>query len=82
MYGASFPVRLTEVAVFRRVENYYYPAHHIIFTPESEPKRLLRIYTCLRFQILALQILWKKKSQFSVLQNLFNNVHLWSTPAR
>lgn len=48
MYGLSCPANLTEVTVLRRVENYYFPAHRIIFTPESEPKRLLKIYTGLR----------------------------------
>lgn len=50
MDGPSCPASPTEVAVLRGIEteNYYITAHHIIFTLEPEPKRLLKTYTDLR----------------------------------
>lgn len=48
MDAPSCPASLIEVAILRRVENYYIPAHCIIFTPDPEPKRLLKIYIGLR----------------------------------
>lgn len=46
MDGPSCPASPTEFAVLRRTEteNYYTTAHHIEFTPEPEPKRLLKTY--------------------------------------